>query len=149
MACGIQNSEFRIQNSSFEQQSQWYTEEKSNILFCPMIDARRMEVYNALYDFNVNEIRETRAEIIGEDSFSDILADHTIIFGGDGSLKCRKVLKSQKNAVFIDEFNASAQYMVALAEDRYSRKEFEVLAYFEPYYLKDYIAGKPSVKGLK
>jgi len=118
------------------------------IFFCPMIDARRMEVYYALYDFNGNEIRETRAEIIGEDSFSDILTDHTIIFGGNGSPKCREVLKSQKNAIFIDEFNASAQYMFALVEDRYGRKEFEDLAYFEPFYLKDFIAGKPKVKGL-
>jgi len=100
------------------------------ILFCPMIDARRMEVYYALYDFNGNEIRETCAEIIWEDSFSDILAGHTIIFGGDGTPKCREVLKSQENAIFIDEFNASAQYMVTLAEDRYVRKEFEDLAYF-------------------
>jgi tRNA threonylcarbamoyladenosine biosynthesis protein TsaB len=119
------------------------------ILFCPMIDARRMEVYYAIYDLNGNEIRETRAEIIGEDSFSDILAGHTIIFGGDGSLKCREVMKSKKNAVFIDNFEASAQFMISLAEEKYGRQEFEDLAYFEPYYLKDFIAGKARVKGLQ
>jgi tRNA threonylcarbamoyladenosine biosynthesis protein TsaB len=118
------------------------------ILFCPMIDARRMEVYYALYDFSGNEVRETRAEIIREDSFSEIPGGNTIIFGGDGSLKCREVLKSQENTIFLDEFNASAQYMVKFAEERYGRKEFEDLAYFEPFYLKDFIAGKPNVKGL-
>lgn len=161
MAYGIRHSEFFIRHfettglEQFPKESgdlpeteYLKLEAQSDLLFCPMIDARRMEVYYALYDFNGNEIRETRAEIIGEDSFSDILAGHTIIFGGDGSPKCREVLKSQKKAIFIDEFNASAQYMVALAEDRYGRKEFEDLAYFEPFYLKDFIAGKPSVKGL-
>lgn len=136
MACGIQNSEFRIQNSEFK------------ILFCPMIDARRMEVYYAIYDINGKEVRETRAEIIGEDSLSDLLSDHTIIFGGDGSTKCREVLKSQKNAIFLDHFEASAQFMISLAEDKFNGKEFEDLAYFEPYYLKDFIAGKARVKGL-
>jgi tRNA threonylcarbamoyladenosine biosynthesis protein TsaB len=113
-----------------------------------MIDARRMEVYYALYDLNGNEIRETRAEIITEDSFSDLLPDYTIIFGGDGALKCREVLKSQMNAVFIDDFEASAQFMISLAEDKFNRHEFENLAYFEPYYLKDFIAAKARVKGL-
>ena len=118
------------------------------LVICPMIDARRMEVYYALYDIDGNEIRETRAEVIGENSFSDILKDHTIIFGGDGSMKCRDLLKHQRNAFFLDDFNASAKDMISIAEDKYGRKEFEDLAYFEPFYLKDFIAGKPAVKGL-
>jgi tRNA threonylcarbamoyladenosine biosynthesis protein TsaB len=136
MACGIQKAKGKRQKA------------KDKILLCPMIDARRMEVYYALYDFDGNEVRETRAEIIDEDSFSDLPVDHTIIFGGDGSMKCREVLKSQKNAIFIDAFEASAQFMISLAEIKFARIEFEDLAYFEPYYLKDFIAGKARVKGL-
>jgi tRNA threonylcarbamoyladenosine biosynthesis protein TsaB len=117
-------------------------------LICPMIDARRMEVYYAMYDTKGNEIRETRAEIIGSDSFSGLFSDHTILFGGDGSEKCREVLKSNKNAIFIDDFEASAKFMISLAEEKFERKEFEDLAYFEPFYLKDFIAGKAKVKGL-
>jgi tRNA threonylcarbamoyladenosine biosynthesis protein TsaB len=92
------------------------------ILFCPMIDARRMEVYYALYDETLKEIRETRAEIIDEDSFSELLSDHTIIFGGDGASKCREVLKSQENAVFIDDFEASAKFMIGLAEEKFQKR---------------------------
>jgi len=136
MAFGIQKSKVKNQKSKFE------------VLFCPMIDARRMEVYYALYDINGKEMRDTRAEIIHEDSFSDLLADHTILFGGDGSRKCREVLKSKENAVFIDDFEASAQFMISLAKEKFERQEFEDLAYFEPFYLKDFIAAKARVKGL-
>jgi tRNA threonylcarbamoyladenosine biosynthesis protein TsaB len=145
MASGI-----RLQASGIRHPASGIKRSASNdqILFCPMIDARRMEVYYALYDLNGNEILGTRAEIIGENSFSDLLVDYTIIFGGDGSLKCREVLKSQKKAIFIDEFNASAKDMIALGEDKFGRQEIEDLAYFEPFYLKDFIAGKARVKGL-
>jgi tRNA threonylcarbamoyladenosine biosynthesis protein TsaB len=152
MAYGIQNSEFRIQNSlmasGIRESAVGSRQSAVKLLICPMIDARRMEVYYALYDTDGHEIRETRAEIIEENSFSDLLSDHTIIFGGDGSMKCREVLKSQKNAVFLDNFEASAKFMISLAEEKFNKKEFEDLAYFEPYYLKDFIAAKARVKGL-
>jgi tRNA threonylcarbamoyladenosine biosynthesis protein TsaB len=143
LASGIRESVVSSQQSAVGSQ-----QSAVKVLFCPMIDARRMEVYYALYDLNGNEIRETRAEIIDENSFSDLLVDHMIIFGGDGSQKCREFLKSQENAVFIDDFEASAQFMIGLAEEKFQRKEFEDLAYFEPYYLKDFIAAKARVKGL-
>jgi tRNA threonylcarbamoyladenosine biosynthesis protein TsaB len=118
-------------------------------LFCPMIDARRMEVFCALFDEEGKEVRETKAEIIDENSFSGFLEKNTVIFAGDGALKCMPSLGNHPNACFLTDFNASARYMIRLAEEKFSRKEFEDLAYFEPFYLKDFVAGKPRVKGLR
>jgi len=116
--------------------------------YCPMIDARRMEVFCAIYDANLQEFRETKAEIIQENSFKQFLLRHPIVFAGEGAEKCKPVLKNYKNAIFIDGFNNSAKYMVLLAEIKFQQNEFEDLAYFEPFYLKDFIAGRPRVKGL-
>jgi tRNA threonylcarbamoyladenosine biosynthesis protein TsaB len=119
------------------------------ILYCPMIDARRMEVYCAIFDEKGKEIRETRAEIIDENSFMEYLGKNRIVFAGDGALKCRPLFDKHPNAVFSEDFQASARFMISLSEEKFSQKNFEDLAYFEPYYLKDFIAGKPRVKGLK
>lgn len=118
------------------------------VLFCPMIDARRMEVYSALYDSNNKEVREIRAEIIDKNSFSEFLQKNKIIFFGDGASKCKQVLAHQGNAVFIDNFSPSASFMTEIANLKFKEKVFEDVAYFEPFYLKDFIAGKPKVKGL-
>jgi tRNA threonylcarbamoyladenosine biosynthesis protein TsaB len=117
-------------------------------LVCPMIDARRMEVYCAVYDLEGHEIREVRAEIIDEHSFQDYLAGHTVVFGGEGADKCKPFLGSHPNALFIDDFQASARFMIDLAKNKFDRQQFENLAYFEPFYLKDFVAGAPRVKGL-
>jgi len=117
-------------------------------LFCPMIDARRMEVYNALFDGNLNTIRETSAEIIDENSFRELLQSHIIIFAGDGAEKCKPILGLHPNAKFIDDFFPSAIHMAALAEKKFLDGSFEDVAYFEPFYLKDFIPGIPRVKGL-
>jgi tRNA threonylcarbamoyladenosine biosynthesis protein TsaB len=117
-------------------------------LLCPMIDARRMEVYSALYDQDLNTIREIKAEIINESSFAEELAKHEILFFGDGAAKCKPFLGNHPNARFIDDFQPSASYMISLAEDKFSRLAFEDVVYFEPYYLKDFIPGLPRVKGL-
>lgn len=119
------------------------------ILFCPMIDARRMEVYSALFDSNMVPVREVRAEIINEDSFSEYFKDHIIFFAGDGSDKCQPVLGHHENARFLKNFYPSAKYMIDLAESKFNRSEFENVAYFEPFYLKDFIPGIPRVKGLR
>ena len=124
-------------------------EEEINILYCPMIDARRMEVYCAIFDKKGKEIRETRAEIINENSFMEYLGKDRIFFAGDGALKCRSLFDKHPNAVFSENFQASARFMISLSEEKFSQKNFEDLAYFEPYYLKDFIAGKPRIKGLK
>jgi tRNA threonylcarbamoyladenosine biosynthesis protein TsaB len=124
-------------------------EGENSILYCPMIDARRMEVYCAIFDDTGKEIRETRAEIIDEYSFMEYLGKNRIVFAGDGALKCRPLFEKHPNAVFSEDFQASARFMISLSEEQFLQKKIENLAYFEPYYLKDFIAGKPKVKGLK
>jgi tRNA threonylcarbamoyladenosine biosynthesis protein TsaB len=117
-------------------------------LFCPMIDARRMEVYSALFDPEMNPFRETKAEIINVDSFKEELEKHMVVFAGDGAGKCQKMLAKHPNAFFLDEFAPSAAYMASLAEEKFQKSEFENVAYFEPFYLKDFIPGISRVKGL-
>jgi tRNA threonylcarbamoyladenosine biosynthesis protein TsaB len=124
------------------------TETAVSTLFRPMIDARRMEVYSAVFDREGIEVREVRAEIIDEFSFQEFLANHTVVFGGEGAEKCKPALGHHPNAVFIDGFRASAGSMIRLAAEKFLAKQFENLAYFEPFYLKDFVAGKPRVKGL-
>lgn len=121
---------------------------KPETLFCPMIDARRMEVYCAVFDQDLKEIRSTEALVLDTYSFTDLLVKHPIFFAGTGAEKCREILAHDPNAQFLDNFQASARFMIPLSEIRYREKRFEDLAYFEPFYLKDFIAGKPRVKGL-
>jgi tRNA threonylcarbamoyladenosine biosynthesis protein TsaB len=118
-------------------------------LYCPMIDARRMEVYAAFFDGELKEIKPTEAVIVDEHSFSELLSSHKIVFAGDGAPKCREVLSHQQNAVFINGFNPSAAFMAKLSEQKFKQQDFEDVAYFEPFYLKDFVAGIPKVKGLK
>jgi len=125
------------------------TENPENYLFCPMIDARRMEVYAAVFDAGLHTIKKTSAVIVDENSFGDLFPTHKIIFAGDGASKCTEVLGHQENAIFEKEFHPSAAYLAELAEEKFLRQEFEDVAYFEPFYLKDFIAGIPRVKGLK
>ena len=119
------------------------------VVLCPMIDARRMEVYCAVYDHENREMREVRAEIIDEYSFQGFLAGNTVVFGGEGTDKCKPFLGNHPNSLFIDGFQASAQFMIDLATEKFGQRQFESLAYFEPFYLKDFVAGKPRVKGLQ
>ncbi len=117
------------------------------VLFCPMIDARRMEVYSALFDENLLQLRETKAEVIDQDSFSDLLEKNTIVFFGDGAVKCKEFIH-HPNAVFYENIFPSARNMITLAHRAFQGGQFENVAYFEPYYLKDFIPGIPRVKGL-
>jgi tRNA threonylcarbamoyladenosine biosynthesis protein TsaB len=116
-----------------------------DILLCPMIDARRMEVYTAIFDTNGNRIKPTTAEIIDENSFSDLLNEHTILFFGDGAPKCQAVLGANPNPQFVNDFSNSAAHLSKKAYQKFIAGEFEDVAYFEPFYLKDFIAGKKSV----
>ncbi len=115
--------------------------------FVPMIDARRMEVYSAIFDSNLHQVRETMAEIIDENSFAEVLEKGRVAFFGDGADKCKATL-NHPNALFFDDIVPSVTGMLQPAWQKLSRKQFENLAYFEPYYLKDFVAGKPKVKGL-
>lgn len=110
-------------------------------LFCPMIDARRMEVYCALYDENLNAVKNISAEIIDENSFSEFLSKSKICFFGDGSTKCKPEI-IHPNAVFLENIFPSAKNMIELSKKAFTEKRFEDVAYFEPYYLKDFVAGK-------
>lgn len=120
----------------------------ADYLFCPMIDARRMEVYSAIFNFDLGKIRAVKAEIIDEQSFAEFLNQHKMVFAGDGAEKCKIPLSASQNAIFLDDFTPSANYLVSLANRKFNENEFVNVAYFEPFYLKDFIAGPPKVKGL-
>lgn len=114
-------------------------------LICPMIDARRMEVYTALFDSSLNLLQPTSAKIIDETSFSDLLIQHPISFLGDGAAKCAEAL-NHPNAVFHSSNFNSAQYISALAFHAFNQGRFEDVAYFEPFYLKDFVITQPKKK---
>ena len=107
----------------------------ANAIICPLIDARRMEVYTAMFDSNLNEISPAEAKIIDETSFSDI--NCPIYFCGSGAEKCSTVIKNP-NAQFFTSVQPTANMMVSLAENAYSNNQFEDVAYYEPFYLKEF-----------
>jgi len=113
-----------------------------NTLFCPMLDARRMEVYYAIYDAEGNKIRNISAEVITKDTFAGYPESQKIIFFGDGALKCRDVI-DRVNATFATEFMMSASYMYQPVFMAFNNHNYEDVAYFEPLYLKDFITSKP------
>ena len=117
-------------------------------LFCPMIDARRMEVYCLIAKNDLSMVEPTQAKVIDEASFSDILAENEIVFFGNGAMKCASSLGNSENAIFIEDVDPSAEHVGALAWGAYVQNQFENVAYFEPFYLKDFIAKKPSGKKL-
>lgn len=114
-------------------------------LLCPVIDARRMEVYSAVYHCDMSLLRPTSALVVDHNSFSDISGDHELYFFGDGAAKCREVLNLKKS-FFHPEFSTSARFMIEPAMKKFNEKKFEDLAYFEPFYLKDFIATTPADK---
>jgi tRNA threonylcarbamoyladenosine biosynthesis protein TsaB len=113
-----------------------------------MIDARRMEVYSAFYSVDVRTLRDVQADIVEENTYNNYLGDQKVYFFGNGALKCKEVLGKHQNAIFIENVALSAKGMIEIAERKLDNKEFENTAYFEPFYLKDFIAAKPVVKGL-
>jgi tRNA threonylcarbamoyladenosine biosynthesis protein TsaB len=111
---------------------------------CPMLDARRMEVYCMITDHNLEIKQETEARIIDESSFADELKTTSIIFFGNGMNKCRGVLSRHENAYFIDDVHPRAASIGHLAFKKYQKKELENTETFEPFYLKDFIATVPK-----
>ncbi len=112
-------------------------------LFCPMIDARRMEVYDAFYRADLSTYRPVAADIITAESYKDILAEHFVYFFGNGAEKCKAVL-TDPHAHFIDGIVPLAENMAELAWEKYRNKDFEDVAYFEPFYLKEFQATIPK-----
>ena len=121
---------------------------KNNGFLIPMIDARRMEVYAAIFDENVNKIKDTEALIIDENSFSELKKDHHLYLFGDGADKCAELFENDDKITVIKEFYCSAKYMNVIAQRKLDDKDFVDVAYFEPFYLKDFVPGTPTVKGL-
>ena len=113
------------------------------LLYCPMIDARRMEVYAAFYNPNGTVYRDISADIVAEDSYKEILGKNIVYFFGNGSDKCKTVL-THKNAHFIDEIVPLAENMIELALKSYEKNKFEDVAYFEPFYLKEFQTTVPK-----
>lgn len=116
---------------------------REELLLCPMIDARRMEVYMAIFNSRGNQISKISAEIIDENTFSRYKQVKKILFFGDGAEKCKKVL-GESNAAFIPGIYPSAIEMADLSYNSLQEGRFEDTAYFEPFYLKDFIATKPK-----
>ena len=112
-----------------------------------MIDARRMEVYTAFFDQQNQPLIDTKAEIIDEHSFADLLANHKIYFFGNGSDKVKTTLTAP-NACYIGQVETSAAHLPEISEQRFTQGLFEDVAYFEPFYLKDFIATTPKKKVL-
>lgn len=110
-------------------------------LLCPMIDARRMEVYCALYDRALNEVVQTQALVIDSDSFKDYLDKQPIYFMGNGADKCVETIQ-HPNAHFIKNIVPRAKNMIPLAEMAMAKEQIEDVAYFEPFYLKEFVATK-------
>ena len=115
---------------------------EKNTLFCPMLDARRMEIYYAIYDAGGKTIKDISAEIITEDSFRNIPESWKIIFFGDGAEKCKDVIR-RTNTYFDDEFRISASHMHKPVFQALNDQHYEDVAYFEPFYLKDFITSIP------
>jgi len=118
------------------------------ILLCPMIDARRMEVFSALYNQELREIKPADAVILDENTFYEYSTSQIAIFG-NGAAKCREIYALRSNILFPGSVFPSACSIGQLAYEKFKQADFENTAYFEPFYLKDFIAGKPNVKGLR
>jgi tRNA threonylcarbamoyladenosine biosynthesis protein TsaB len=115
----------------------------SGAILCPMIDARRMEVYTALFNSTMDLIEPVQARIVEPVSYANVLDRDTVLFFGNGSDKCKSVI-THSNAKFIDGIFPSAEWLGKLAFERFRGGKFEDVAEFEPFYLKDFIAKKPK-----
>jgi tRNA threonylcarbamoyladenosine biosynthesis protein TsaB len=114
-------------------------------LYCAMLDARRMEVYAAIYDARLSIVRKTQAEVVTPDTYRAFLEQGEVCFFGNGADKCRPVIASE-HAVFLDGVHPLATDMATLGESAFQASAFADVAYFEPFYLKEFIATTPKNK---
>lgn len=117
-------------------------DDKDTALLCPMLDARRMEVYAALYDMSMTCVREIRADIVDGDTYRAFLDRRRVFFFGDGAAKCMEAI-GHPNARLVNNILPLARNIMPLAERRLADGRTEDVAYYEPFYLKDFVAGKP------
>jgi tRNA threonylcarbamoyladenosine biosynthesis protein TsaB len=113
-----------------------------DVLYCPMLDARRMEVYCALLDKDLNFTKPTSAEIISEENYSYFKNEKPVYFFGDGMPKCKSILEKIPQSKFIDNIKPSAVMLAELSHQKFISKQLEDVAYFEPFYLKDFLMKK-------
>ena len=116
---------------------------EEDALLCPMLDARRMEVYAGIYDRGLKSIRPIQADIVDGNTYKAYLDEHPIYFFGNGAKKCQDAI-NHPNAHFIENINPIAKWMQPLAEKRFLNEQFEDVAYFVPFYLKDFVAKLPK-----
>lgn len=119
--------------------------EHPDLLLCPLLDARRMEVYSGFYTLANQSFRKVSADIIDENSYKEILDSNPVVFFGNGSSKVKEILQ-HPNAFFVDDIVPSARNMIPLSNEFFLQGTFEDSAYFEPYYLKDFVATVPKKK---
>ena len=117
-----------------------------HLQFCALIDARRMEAYNAIYDKDLNRIVEARAVIMDSKTFEENLHKNKMIFFGDGMNKIRSLYEDHVNAEFVEGLLPTATVLSKIAEEKFNKSEFEDVAYFQPFYLKDFQATTPKKK---
>ncbi len=120
-----------------------YHDLPEDALLCPMIDARRMEVYSTIYNRGLGVVKETSADIIDENSYLEYLEKQPVYFFGNGAAKCREKI-THPNAHFIDNIHPLAQMMFPLAEKAVANNDYKDVAYFEPFYLKEFVASMPK-----
>ena len=123
--------------------------QQSESILCPMIDARRMEVYSAFFNENLERMSETEAIIIDENSFMELKQNHHLYLFGDGADKLASLFENEENITVVEKFHCSAAYMAQLADKAFKNNDFVDTAYFEPFYLKNFVPGMPKVKGLE
>ncbi|UKK54016.1 tRNA (adenosine(37)-N6)-threonylcarbamoyltransferase complex dimerization subunit type 1 TsaB [Prevotella sp. E2-28] len=116
---------------------------EDNALLCPMIDARRMEVYAGIYDRALHEVRPVSADVVSEETYKQWLDERPVYFFGNGAAKCMETI-NHPNAHLIEGIEPLAKWMQPLAERRLLNEQTEDVAYFEPFYLKDYVAKMPK-----
>ena len=121
----------------------YHEELPDDALLCPMIDARRMEVYAAVYDRALKPVRDIAADIVDENSYLEFLEKRPVYFFGNGAAKCKEKI-THPNAHFIDGVHPLAGMMFPLAEKAIGEQDFKDVAYFEPFYLKEFVASKPK-----
>lgn len=120
-----------------------YHDLPEDALLCPMLDARRMEVYAAVYDRALNVKRAIAADIVDENSYLEFLNEAPVYFYGNGAAKCREKI-IHPNAHFIDDIHPLAKMMYPLAEKAVAGEDYKDVAYFEPFYLKEFVASLPK-----
>ena len=116
---------------------------EDDALLCPMIDARRMEAYAGIYDRALHEVRPVGADVVNEETYKQWLDEHPVYFFGNGAAKCMETI-NHPNAHLIEGIEPLAKWMQPLAERRLLNEQTEDVAYFEPFYLKDYVAKMPK-----